>query len=147
MDSFLIKLVADEVVVYENEDARFIPLKHRGEEVQKYQEDSFWSWWREKIEYDGRAVSFVIITDREAFVIPENIVIEDENSFLKIAHINRRLSELSQGYNLLSFPHVEDFKTPPKCVEKQERVKKENSVIKEDSLVSYFRRKTDEYRD
>jgi len=147
MNTFLIKLIENEIAIYENKDGYFIPLKHKGEEIQSYQEDTFWSWWKEKIEYDGRAVSFVLITDREEFVIPKNIAIEDENSFVKIAHINRRLSELSQGYNLLSFPHVEDFKTPPKCVEKQERVKKENSVIKEDSLVSYFRRKTDEYRD
>ena len=146
MDSFLIKLIANEIAVYENEDDRFVPLKHRGEEIQTYKEDSFWNWWKEKIEYDGRAMNFVVITDREEFVIPENISICENNSFMEIAHIKRRLSDLSKGYNIFFFPKVENFEITPTVIKKKKIAKKENISIKEDSLLSYFRRKTDEYK-
>jgi len=146
MDSFLIKLIANEIAVYENEDDRFVPLKYRGEEIQTYKEDGFWNWWKEKIEYDGRVMSFVVITDREEFLIPENISICENNFFMEIAYIKRRLSDLSKGYNIFFFPKVEKFEITPKVIEKKEISKKENIVIKEDSLVSYFQRKTDEYK-
>jgi hypothetical protein len=159
MDSFLIKLVADEVVIYENDNGDFIALKHRGEEVQAYEKENFWSWWEQKVEYDERAVSFVVITDREEFVIPENIATDNDNAFLKIAHIESRLSDLARGHRLLFFPEIESFKTRPKMVKKKEQLVKENvlenkeNLVKEsilinkESLASYFRRRTDEYQD
>ncbi len=146
VDSFLIKLISNEIAVYEYENGDFLPLKYKGEEIQEYKEDIFWSWWQQKVEYNDKNVSFVVITDREEFSIPKNISLSRDNSFLKIAHIEKKLSNLAKDYNLLSFPKIEDFKATHKTIKNREDSTKEKILIKEDTLASYFRRKTDEYR-
>jgi|GEM_PF-5321404 len=61
---FKIKLFDNQVSLEEELDNEFLPLRKEGEESFEF-DDSFWDWFRQKIEYEGEPLEFIINSDRE----------------------------------------------------------------------------------
>lgn len=146
MDSFVIYSFNGNVSIYQQIDETLEVLKNRGEEEQNYNAHFFWSWWREKVEYEEEEVSFFVVTDNQEFTIPNDISIANKNS-LSQNIINELLLTLPLNSEVLTFPKIEDLKTTKRDekVFKQEETKIP-TTISNPSLATFFRKKTKEMR-
>ena len=61
---FKIKLFNNQIFLQEKIDNEFIPLRKEGEESFEF-DNSFWDWFKQKIEYEGEPLEFVLNCDRE----------------------------------------------------------------------------------
>jgi len=61
---FKITIVNNQISLQEKIDNEFIPLRKEGEESFEF-DNSFWEWFKQKIEYDGELLEFVLNCDRE----------------------------------------------------------------------------------
>jgi len=63
---FLIKLQENQISILEFNATfnRYEALKNKGEEWQEYS-NSFWEWFKQKIEYEGEPLEFVLNCDKE----------------------------------------------------------------------------------
>jgi len=144
--NIFIEYINDNIRVAEFIDNQFDILKNMGEESVLYDYDTFWSWWRKKIEYDNQEVSFIIITDKKEFIIPNDIVISKENSFRKQEINKLSLNRLDSNLKIISIPQKEidiEFK---KDTTKKEIKKDKPIILDTKNLSQYFRKKTREYK-
>jgi len=131
MNYFLIKLLNNEISLYYKSRGEFEIIRYKGEEYQQFNKSSFWSWWRNKVEYDQREVSFVVITDRDEFIIPSDIILSEENLFLKYNSI-KDIEYLVEGNKLMLFPIS--------------NVSQQSQILSDGLIADYYRKKTDEYQ-
>ena len=82
MTKFIIYLSAEWISVSGYEDGTCFPLRKEGEDQFKYT-PFFWDWFKEKIEYHEKALSFIVVSDRE-LVIPKEIHIAKTSAFKEI---------------------------------------------------------------
>lgn len=148
IDSYLIKYINDEISVFENNDGSLEILKKYGEEVQAFCHDDFWKWFKTKIGYKKQSISFVILSDKDEFLIDDKITIAQENSFLSNDLAVKKIQEQSGGLNIISFPDVEDLKSIKRDDVKEETaIKIEIDTRSENNIANYFRNETKSYRD
>ena len=132
MTSYLIIYKEGYISIYEyNEE--FEILKYNGEEKQKFEFSQFWEWWREKVEYTNQKISFVVLTDKEEFKLPDFISLSDEIVFLEEDLSNF----LDVSLKVLTFPKI-DFS--PKVKQKA------RPIPKKGTLEDYFYKKLKQYK-
>lgn len=140
MDTFyLIRYVEEEISVSLYEKSKFDYLKNRGEEQQPYNALNFWEWFREKIEYDGEELKFIVISDKEEFQIPESIAIASEHQVVKEMEVH--LSRMGQNLNIFSYPKIE-IKS---IQDTKKAIPREAIMTSDDSIANHFRKKTKAY--
>jgi len=139
--AFVISLIDDHITIVEYQKSIQQSIKRNGEESWPYQVD-FWDWFRQKISYNHESISFIVITDREGFTIPEDTFNLAQINTLKGCHIQK-----DDTHRLLTFPalDVDDEKKLHTQIS-GERVCAP-SAIKEHSLQRYFIQKTQRYHD
>ena len=149
IDSYIIKLIQNVVVVYEYENSSLTTLKNRGEKEQTYDEIKFWSWFKQKIEYKDEELSFVVVTDNEEFLIPDSsqIKLHQTSTLDNDSYINNEIISISDGLFVLSFPQRSTL-----CVEsettKEEAQEEEipEEPLGENALAGYFRKQTQDFK-
>lgn len=117
----------------------------------------FWERFKEKIEYDSgnESLAFVIISDREDFVVDSSIIVSDH--FLNDnGDILRIVSDLSisknvviSSYPRLDIPLVNDRpvkKTDDDYVVKGEDIFESDDVIDANSMQAFYRKKTKDFK-
>lgn len=142
MYEFIITLEKDKISVCEFKKGKFEKLKNNGEFWQKFDDESFWVWFRKKTEIkENSHCAFVILTDKSDFLIPEDINIKDSFELT-----NENVKDFFKGgvpekLKLISYPDgFSDNIYEPK--------KQDIEVLSDkecDDLVSYFKIKTKEY--
>jgi len=147
MDKFFIVLQEGVISVSRYENEEFEIIKHEGEVEQVYNSSSFWSWFKEKIEYEDEELSFVVVTDNKAFTIPpaSGIKLNETNSFDNNSYIDDKIISLSKGMFVLSFPPRKE--TPKQIVEenKESSKIKVEELLSENEIANYFRKQTQSY--
>ena len=146
MRSFVIYSFKNKISIYEEIDESLEVLKNRGEKEQEYKPDIFWSWWKNKVEYDNEEVSFLVVTDNEKFTIPNDIVIANISQLSEDV-MNDVLQTAPKGCEILTFPKIENLQIVYQELEepKEEEIEMPISLT-EPSLANYFRKKTNEMR-
>jgi len=129
------------ISIYEEVDGDIEALKNKGEKEQAYEPKIFWSWWKKKISYDYEEVSFFIVTDREEFPIPHDIIIAEKSTLPQNA-INNLLRTLPINLRVISIPEIKNLKINTKKVVKTKKIKKSENIFEQPSLSNYFRSKT-----
>lgn len=147
INAYIITVVENRVKVQEYADGTLTLLKNRGEEEQTYNELKFWSWFKQKIEYKDEELSFVVVTDDEAFLIPatSEIKLHKTSVLDNDSYINSEIISLSKGLFVLSFPQ----RVAPALKSKKEPQKpepKEEEPLSENAVAGYFRQQTQEFK-
>jgi len=133
MSKFIIRIQNDIVSVLEVTDSIHEPLTREGEEHFAYS-PSFWNWFKEKIDYEGEKLSFIVALDKpSSFAIPEDIQIAEESAFVQMPILPER-----DDITILAFPSIEES-----AGDTARRVLK-NDI--ERSLVDFFIEKTTKLR-
>ena len=147
INAYIIKLIKNKIVVSEYADASLTVLKNRGEKEQVYHEAKFWSWFKQKVEYKDEELSFVVITDNEAFLIPASAQINFHqiSTLDNDSYINDEIISLSHGLFVLSFPQRSTLSVQKAREEAQEEDIPEEP-LSENALASYFRKQTRGYQ-
>lgn len=151
IDSYLIRCIDDEISVYENNKGKLEILKKKGEEAQHFNPDIFWEWFRMKIEYRDESLSFVVLTDNDSFTLDHTIKIAEKNSFFTSNNLIKMIEEQSHGLNIILFPNIDSLeamsnKSVKKEIIKKEIIKKEPFSPNHKNIASYFRNKTESYK-
>lgn len=146
-DAYIITVVENRVKVQEYVDGTLTLLKNRGEEEQAYDELQFWSWFKEKIEYQDEELSFVVITDNKEFLIPDSaeIKLHEKSSLDNDSYINDKILSLAKNLFVLSFPN----RIAPEPTTQKEPQKVEPKIeepLSENAVAGYFRKQTQEFK-
>jgi len=148
-DKFIIIIENRKISIIVCEDGEYNYLKREGEERQPFEQDSFWQWFREKIDYSGEELSFVVISDDKSFSIPDDIKLSRENKFQKDTQCFERLRRYTKQSNY--YPHIKDLEPiPKKRVNKQKKDTKNGYLHKsftQKTIADIFREETRKYRD
>ncbi len=140
--SFLIVYQNEIIKIFEYKEGRFIVLTNNGEEEQRFDEDVFWSWWKDKINYSGEDVAFIVLTDKEFFRIPPFIGLSDSFEF-KTREVEEVVKYIPSEINIFSYPDGFNVVKPP--IEVNEESKEVIIETKKPILCEYFKQKTDKY--
>jgi len=145
-DAYIIQLENNTITVREYRDGSLRFLKNRGEREQTYNESKFWSWFKQKIEYKGEELSFVVVTDNEAFHIPASsqIKLHETNVLDNDSFINHEIASISHSLFILSLPPFCERKSPQKAEELEIQPEE---PLGENAIAGYFRKKTQGYKD
>lgn len=147
-NKYFIVLVNNKISISRCENGEFFPLKIEGEEEQNYSKN-FWEWFKDKIEYDDEALSFVVISDKNDFVIAPDIVLNKINTFENDTLCKKKIETLTYRYSLLSFPAMQsissiqeekDLETPKETI-CEKTVKRSTKK----TIADIFNRQTQEY--
>jgi hypothetical protein len=139
---YLIKYVKNKIALleYESDMKSFMPMKKNGEVWQEYEEEAFWQWFKKKIEYEGEALSFVIMSESEHFSISQTIQLSKRNFIQNRTDIYQLvLNEIASRTQLSFFP-------PIKQTMAKQRKSKKKSPPKKESLSEYYAQKTKRYQ-
>jgi len=131
---FLIKYLANKIFIAEFDKDGFSPLKHKGEEWQKY-DSNFWQWFKDKICYENEELSFALISDSEDFAFDKNLNIAKVNQieFNLKAH-SSIVKDSSMRLKLSFLPELNKKPKDSKSLEKNQ--------IKKNSLAQFYVNKT-----
>jgi len=140
--SFLIVYQNEIIKIFEYKEGRFIVLTNNGEEEQRFDEDVFWSWWKDKINYSGEDVAFIVLTDKEFFSIPPFIRLSDSFEF-KAREVEEVVKYIPSEINIFSYP--DGFNVVKPLIEVNEESKGVIIETKKPILCEYFKQKTDKY--
>lgn len=140
--SFLIVYQNEIIKIFEYKEGRFILLTNNGEEEQRFDEDVFWSWWKDKINYSGEDVAFVVLTDKEFFSLPSFIKLSDSFEFTT-KDVEKVVKYIPSKINIFSYP--DGFEVSNPLVESNEEVKEVIAKTDESVLSRYFQQKTEKY--
>ncbi len=137
-----IKLIDDRIQVFDFATAEY--LKNNGEKVWLFNEPDFWPWLERKIGYQGELLSFLVITERDTFDIPESFHLETNNGITEEAY--NEFTPDDQLITILSYPAIGFTK---KVLPKKNTVLNEVAdILCEDNknqLVEHYKNKTKEY--
>jgi len=147
INAYIIKLIKNRVTVSEYAEGSLTVLKNRGEKEQTYHEVKFWSWFKQKIEYEDEELSFVVITDNEEFLVPPSaqINLHQTSTLDNDSYINDAIISMSHGLFVLSFPQRSTLHVQKVTEETQEEEIPEEP-LSENALASYFRKQTQGYK-
>lgn len=145
MMSYLIVYQNENIRIYEYSDKNFDILKNNGEEEQKFSENEFWEWWKNKVCYQNEAVGFVILTDKASFEVPSFINISDKIE-MTADDIKKVFKPIPYGVNIISYPDGFALKSSKKSSfddAKPLEIKERNETA---TLTKYYEYKTNEYK-
>jgi len=145
MSCYLIRYIDSNISISEYEDDEFIALKNKGEESWRY-DFSFWDWFKDKIEYEGEELCFIVVSDGE-FMIDNSINIAPIHILSEeiIVDIIDEYDSVNQQINL--FPKA-NFDIPKKQVLKQtlQPRKTQRTSRNKKSLQKYFKKQTAKHK-
>ncbi len=148
MDSYFITYRDDKISLYLCLDEKLQIRSVEGEDSQKFHPQKFWDWFKEKVQYDREALSFIILTDKNEFEIPKDIKIAEKNSFLSSPSCISKIKQLQSGYNIISIPKIEDLdKNIPKQIKKIKPIKPKIENISKPTIADIYKKETQRYRD
>jgi len=150
INSYIIQLVKNKIIVREYRDGSLHFLKNRGEKEQIYNEAKFWSWFKQKIEYNDEELSFIVVTDNKEFRIPTScqIKLHQTNVLDNDSYINNEIASISHALFVLSFPKRDTLSCASKTTQKvEEQEMQKEEPLGENALVDYFRKQTQGYKD
>jgi hypothetical protein len=118
---------------YDSDIKTFAKLKNNGEVWQEFEEKLFWKWFKKKIAYNGIALSFIVMTDKECFQLDESLTLALKNVVTKetLKHI---MMMKSRTQTLLTFPVIENLVIP----KIQEPLTKETPKVGEEKSMKDF---------
>jgi len=147
INAYVIKLVKNRIEVSAYAESTLTVLKNKGEKEQVYHELEFWSWFKQKIEYKDEELSFVVVTDNEAFLIPDScqINLHQTSAVDNDSYINNALITLSQDLFVLSFPQRSTPQMDSDTITKEEEIPEE--PLGENAIAAYFRKQTQQTLD
>jgi len=153
INKFIIIIENGKISILICEDGEYTYLTREGEERQPFEQDSFWQWFREKIDYNGEELSFAVIGYDKSFAIPDDIKLSRENIFQKDTQCLDRLRQYTKQSNY--YPHIKDLEPIPqkrvnKRVNKQKNDTKNSHLHKsftQKTIADIFREETRKYRD
>lgn len=138
----IIKYINENITVFSYENGIFTPLKYKGENFQKFQADNFWKWFDSKICYDNEAISFIILTDKKEFEIPNYFKLN--NSFKLDRNLREYIDKYLGNYFLLTKPTINITLETSKSDKNSSQ--KPSQKIKKGSISEYFLNKTKKYK-
>jgi len=140
--SYIINYFKHEIAIYlVDENGEKKALKCKGEAVQTYCSKNFWQWFKDKINYENEALSFIVFSDEASFEIDETIAIATKNSLEAL--VKKGKIDVIENATVLTYPHIEDFKEIRVVLEEEERVEKREMPISEvTNLEDFFKQKT-----
>ncbi|MCK5855239.1 MAG: hypothetical protein KAG56_08450 [Sulfurovaceae bacterium] len=141
MTYYLIQLFNNMISIHECTESQQSALKHMGEESQKFQYEAFWVWWKKKVEYQGEPATFIIITDKDTFDVPQDILIADVKSIDSLN--NPFLHNIPTDYNLISKP---DNIVLNSTLQEKTKTKVKKIPSNNNSLEDYFVKETTRLR-
>ena len=146
INGYIFQLIKNRIIVSEYADGSLTVLKNRGEKEQAYDEVKFWFWFKQKIEYKDEELSFVVITDNEAFLIPTSaqINLHQTSSLDNDSYIDNEIISMSHGLFVLSFPQRSTL--PIQKVTEEIEEEKPEETLSENALANYFRKQTQRYK-
>ncbi len=106
MNCYLIHLNSDgETSVYGvSSSLELKVIQNNGEEYTKYNEyDSFWKWFKDKIEYENEELCFIVSSNDEDFIVDKSINISsnhllDEAKIKTILIKNQKIAKYFSSY-------------------------------------------------
>ena len=147
MDSYFIFYVNEDISLYICSKNELKIKSFEGEESQKYDKQKFWEWFKEKVEYEKEPLSFVVISDKKEFNIPDDIKIAEKNSFLSSPSCLSKIKQLQSGYNIISIPNIEDLdKNIPKQIKKIKPIKPKIENISKPTIADIYKKETQRYK-
>jgi len=149
INSYILKLIKNRVIVSEYVDGSLNILKNKGEKEQVYNELKFWSWFKKKVEYKDEELSFVVVTDDEEFIIPAScqIKLHQTSSLNNDSYINNEIISMSDSCFILSFPQRNTLSLESEKAQKTEELELQEEPLSENALAGYFRKQTQDYKD
>jgi len=146
MDKFFILLQEGMISVSKCKNEDFEILRYEGEIEQRYDPEIFWLWFKEKIEYDGKEFSFIVLSDDKEFLIDDSIKIASTHRIPMEKIIDIIDEYNSEGLHVITFPKI-DLKIPKKQAIKQvSKPIKSTNHNKSQSLQKYFKKQTSKYK-
>lgn len=149
MATFVLKLKNNIILTYRLNNARdsLEVLKNNGEEEQVFNEKEYWTWFLKKNEYENEALSFLVLTDKDEFLLPDNIVLAESNSAMDL-DIQEIQTTLDSDFELklLAFPEINNLKIQDVVVSSNNKKPKKCVAIKKKGIQEYFIEKMEEYR-
>jgi len=104
VNPYIIKYIDNQISVFEYENNSLTPIKHRGESAQKFVAPDFWSWFKNKIEYEEEPLSFIVLCDA-VLKIDDSIKLAKKH-FLSQSQIEEIFYEEDlSNLKILSFPN------------------------------------------
>lgn len=148
MNKFLIVLKDGNISISKYINAEFEVIKHEGEVKQKYDFNSFWLWFKDKIEYTDEELSFVVVTDNKEFCIPTScgICLSQTNSFDDDSFIDEKIISISKGMFVFSFPQRKERAVKASIEEKEIPKVQIEELLGENDIANYFRKQTQEFK-
>ena len=148
MNSYFILFLDEQISLYNCLNEDLMLRRVEGEKSQKYHPKKFWKWFKEKEEYEGEPLSFVIISDKKEFTIPDDIIIADKNSFSSTPSCLAKIQRLKNDYNIISIPKINnlDKVVIPKKVKKSEPIKPKIENITKPTIADFYKKETQRYR-
>ncbi len=148
MDRFFIVLQDGNISVSRYDDSEFRVIKHEGEMEQKYAPNSFWLWFKDKIEYADEELSFIIVTDDKEFSIPSSVGIKlsSTNGFDDDSFIDEKIISISKGMFVFSFPQRKERAVKATIEEKEIPKVKIEELLGKNDIANYFRKQTQEFK-
>ena len=93
IDSYLIKYINDEISLFENNNGNLEILKNRGESAVSFHHNNFWEWFKTKTVYKDKLLSFIVLTDKDQFIVDDIINIATTNAFVDDEMSLRKIQE------------------------------------------------------
>jgi len=131
---FLFIFNNEKISIYRCADDKLISLKYQGEESFMF-DDNFWGWFKEKIDYQNEALSFVIL-NKDNFIVPNEIKLKKINQFC--------IEKIDFEYeNIIAIPQKEiKIKKIEKKIKPIKKVEKNKITI-----VDFYKEETKKYED
>lgn len=107
MNSYFIKLYNSTIFTCEMTSNELYILTRNAEDEQPYQKDDFWEWFKQKIEYDGEALCFIIATDEDTFEVCSTLQIAQKQILSKLDLENILVGQIDENSNTKFLPHVD----------------------------------------
>jgi hypothetical protein len=113
MSTYLIKYRENKISIFEYEETGLIVMRNKGESSWKFENSSFWNWFKEKIEYEGEKLSFIVLC-KDEFEINNSIKISDEHGLSQKQMEDILYDEDLSKFDIFQFPNqykINDIKS------------------------------------
>ena len=151
MDSFLLVYTNGQISVAACIDDELMVLKYEGEASQRFEEERFWKWFKEKIEYHNEPLSFIVMTDQESFVIPKDITIAPKSGFsfecLQTVGQKQQFKECNIFYIPMIEKMITSIEKEPK--KRQKRAPEPEKIVEnltKPTVADAYKKETQRYR-
>ncbi len=147
MDKYFIALHNGNIAISRCENGAYVSIKKEGEDEQPYHPSEFWEWFKEKVDYDDEALSFIVVCDVDTFTIAKEIRLAKTNAFTNDASCLSKIEKYQNMFTLLSFPKIEKLDIRKKSHPKKSKTpKKEMKIITNTTIADIYTKETMEYK-